>query len=55
MVFIDHELEQLCTIAVLEWCGASKWVAPTFITPEKDGRVWWMGLQFLCFEQTWMT
>ncbi len=33
------ELERLCALGVLACCGASKWGAPTFIIPKKDGRV----------------
>jgi hypothetical protein len=37
-----RELEQLCSLGVLARCGASKWGAPTFIIPKKDGRVRWI-------------
>ena len=40
-VFKD-ELDRLVTIGVLEPCGASEWLAPTFIIPKKDNKVRWI-------------
>jgi hypothetical protein len=37
-----EELARLCEIGVLERCGASQWLSPTFIIPKKDGRVRWI-------------
>jgi Reverse transcriptase (RNA-dependent DNA polymerase) len=37
-----EELDCLEKIGVLSCCGASEWLAPTFIVPEKDGRVRWV-------------
>jgi hypothetical protein len=36
------ELKRLCEINVLEPCGPSEWLSPTFIIPKKDGRVRWI-------------
>jgi hypothetical protein len=40
-VFKD-ELNRLCEQGVLTPCGASEWLAPTFLIPKKDGRVRWI-------------
>jgi len=40
-VFKD-ELQRLCDCGVLSRCGASEWLAPTFVIPKKDGRVRWI-------------
>lgn len=40
-VFKD-ELQRLCEIGVLSKTGASQWLSPSFIIPEKDGRVRWI-------------
>ena len=40
-VFKD-ELQRLCDAGVLEKCGASAWLFPTFLIPKKDGRVRWV-------------
>jgi hypothetical protein len=37
-----EELRRLCDIKVLEPCGPSEWLSPTFIIPKKDGRVRWI-------------
>jgi hypothetical protein len=34
-----RKLKQLCALGVLACCGASKWGAPTFIIPKKNGHV----------------
>ena len=41
VVFKD-ELKWLCKQGVLSPCGASKWLAPTFVIPKKDGWVQWI-------------
>jgi len=40
-VFKD-ELKRLVEIGVLEPCGPSEWLTPSFIIPKKDGRVRWI-------------
>jgi hypothetical protein len=37
-----EELAQLFEIGVLERCGASQWLSPSFIIPKKDGIVRWI-------------
>ena len=37
-----QELKRLCDEGVSEKCGPSRWAAPTFITPKKDGQVCWV-------------
>ena len=32
----------LCDIGVLSPQGASEWASPTFVTPQKDGKVRWV-------------
>jgi hypothetical protein len=40
-VFKD-ELQSLCDIGVLERCGPSEWLSPSFIIAKKDSRVQWI-------------
>jgi hypothetical protein len=40
-VFKD-KLQRLCDIGVLERCGPSKWLLPSFIIAKKDSRVQWI-------------
>lgn len=40
-VFKD-ELQRLCDEGVLERCGPSEWLSPSFLIPKKDGRVRWI-------------
>ena len=37
-----NELDRLVKIGVLVKCGASEWLAPTFIVPKKDNKVRWV-------------
>ena len=37
-----QELDRLVRIGVLEWAKRSEWIAGTFITSKKDGRVRWI-------------
>jgi hypothetical protein len=36
------ELQRLCDIGVLERCGPSEWLSPSFIIAKKDSRVRWI-------------
>ncbi len=38
----NNELLHLLEIGILSPQGASEWASPTFITPQKDGRVNWI-------------
>jgi hypothetical protein len=38
----DEELLHLVKVDILSPQGASEWASPTFITPQKDGRVHWV-------------
>jgi hypothetical protein len=36
---IRNEVESLCHLNVLHWCNESKWAAPSFGTPKKNGQI----------------